>query len=134
VHIRQNFIAHDDEKDGERLSEIVRKAKKDAEWVVNKVQAFHKSNKSNLPTRLCSRKELLLSFSYKIEKRTAVTVTLVCTPTLCELREKSCEAGGSGGSGGSATVGVWSNIVPIQLKVFLACSMRRHQRRSEHED
>jgi hypothetical protein len=37
IHIRQNFIAHDDEQDEERLSEIVSKARKDAEWVVNKV-------------------------------------------------------------------------------------------------
>lgn len=116
MHIRQNFIAHDDEKDGERLSEIVRKARKDAEWVVNKVQAF--PHNSNLPTRLCSKKELLLSCTYKVEKRITVSVTLVCTPTLCELRENSYEPQGSGGSvtGGGA----------IQFEVCLACSMRQH--------
>ena len=39
MHIRQNFIAHDDESDGERIAEIMSKARKDAKWIVDKVQA-----------------------------------------------------------------------------------------------
>jgi hypothetical protein len=36
THIRQNYIAHDDEQDKERLAEIVSTARRDAEWVVSK--------------------------------------------------------------------------------------------------
>ena len=37
VHIRENYIAHDDETDPQRIAEIVEKAKRDAAWVVEKV-------------------------------------------------------------------------------------------------
>lgn len=37
VHIRQNYTAHDDETDPERIVEIIEKAERDAAWVVEKV-------------------------------------------------------------------------------------------------
>lgn len=37
MHIRENFLAHDDEADPERKAEIIDKAQKDADWVLQKV-------------------------------------------------------------------------------------------------
>ena len=37
LHIRENFLAHDDEVEPGRLKEIVEKAQKDADWVLQKV-------------------------------------------------------------------------------------------------
>ena len=37
VHIRENYIAHNDETEPSRIAEIVDKAYKDADWIAQKV-------------------------------------------------------------------------------------------------
>ena len=45
VHIRENYIAHNDETEPSRIAEIVDKAYKDADWIAQKVHtkttSFH---------------------------------------------------------------------------------------------
>ena len=38
--MRQNFVAHNDEQDEDRVHEMIDKAYKDAEWVVKKVSSL----------------------------------------------------------------------------------------------